>query len=181
MRLDLARHPAALLLVLAGYPAALLAGEPASSVAGVGLLENYYTVSFVFSEQGRATERVSEVIRCTRGGFDPKAGTYTLRSDRQRDFQRTLASGHVVSYDLVNFCDNIETNYVFQFSVRRGFEVTHVYPQDMHTHGVNVSSFKVESAANALYLCVQADRWGEAQFLCGAASQRPLNTALDLA
>ena len=80
------------------------------------------SVSFIFAEQGGLAEHVSERIRCEYEGTIWQKNRYLQqwRGDRKYDFERVLKSGETLSYNLKSFCDAFETNYVFQFAIRRG-------------------------------------------------------------
>ena len=72
------------------------------------------------------------------------------RGDRKQDFERTLKSGETLSYNLKSFCAAFETNYVFQFKIRRGQAEAYVYPEGLKAYGVSVDSFAITKIEDAL-------------------------------
>lgn len=109
-----------------------------------------FIVSFIFAEDGRPPVRVYERVRCTYEGMNSETGVHTWRGDKQQDFVQALKSGVTVSYDFINFCSAVETNYAGQFAVQRGGERWYSYPEDLDSIGVTVKLFALDSVGDAL-------------------------------
>ena len=115
-------------------------------------LEGEHSVAFTFAEQGGVVEHIFERIRCKYEGttWQEHRLVQQWRGDRKHDFERVLKSGDTLSYNLKSFCTAFETNYVFQFAIRRGQAETYIYPAGLKAYGVSVDSFAITKIEDAL-------------------------------
>ena len=139
-------------LLLGGCHLPLLVPQNSLDVGDRSSFEGEYTVSFTFAEQGGVVEHISERIWCKyqRAIWRDHRWVQQWRGDRKQDFERTLKSGETLSYNLKSFCAAFETNYVFQFKIRRGQAEAYVYPEGLKAYGVSVDSFAITKIEDAL-------------------------------